>query len=284
MFFNDIVHQLTYSKIIKYADDTVIHFSDRDVYVIENALNKDLELISKYFDENELIINVKRGKTESMLFGTAKRLSTIKNHLEIDYKSSPITFVKKYKYLGYIVDNNLLFTKNFDNSYKRASGRLKLLTRIRAYLTTTAAEQIYKMMIVPLLTYSSTTNLVFNRTQSKKLQSINNRGMSIVNQGKDGAIILSRIENLIHKESCLTVRKCLDLNICENFHQYFHPICHNKNTRNNVLMLKLPISKLEISKKAFYFAGARIYNNVPVHIRKEKDFNDFKTLVKQYFV
>ena len=63
------------------------------------------------FVENELIINVKRGKTESMLFGTAKRLSTIKTHLEIDYKSSPITFVKKYKYLGYIVDNNLLLLR-----------------------------------------------------------------------------------------------------------------------------------------------------------------------------
>ena len=47
VFFNDIVRQLTYSKIIKYTE-----FSDRDVYVIENPLNKDLELISKYFDEN----------------------------------------------------------------------------------------------------------------------------------------------------------------------------------------------------------------------------------------
>ena len=44
-----------------------------------NALNEyysnDLKHIAKYFDENELIINLNKGKTEVMLFGTAMRIS-----------------------------------------------------------------------------------------------------------------------------------------------------------------------------------------------------------------
>ena len=45
--------------------------------------NNDNENIAAYFETNELIINLKRGKTESMLFGTGKRLAKINKELEV---------------------------------------------------------------------------------------------------------------------------------------------------------------------------------------------------------
>ena len=47
----------------------------KDVESIEVKLTHDMNLIVEYFEENELIINLEKGKTEVMLFGPAQRLS-----------------------------------------------------------------------------------------------------------------------------------------------------------------------------------------------------------------
>ena len=41
--------------------------------IIEKLLNDDLVNVSGYFIENELIINLKAGKSECMLLGTSKK-------------------------------------------------------------------------------------------------------------------------------------------------------------------------------------------------------------------
>ena len=77
------------------------------------------ERIAHYFDDNELIINLKKGKTESMIFGTAKRLKKVNADTEVSYRCQNIGNVEEYKYLGNIC-KNLNFNKSFDSVYKRA--------------------------------------------------------------------------------------------------------------------------------------------------------------------
>ena len=71
---NDLVKMVDGCRIQMYADDTVIYTSHRDIKVIENTLSTNMTVIKNWLDKNRLIINLKKGKTESMLFGTAKRL------------------------------------------------------------------------------------------------------------------------------------------------------------------------------------------------------------------
>ena len=100
MYFNDFVHCLENATTIQFADDTVIYISDKDFYVIENKLNKELSKISNYFLKNELTINLNKGKTESMMFGTAKKLSKLPDSLKLKYDYTSIVPTKSYKYLG----------------------------------------------------------------------------------------------------------------------------------------------------------------------------------------
>ena len=60
-----------------YADDTVIFTSSSDFNIIENHLNDDVQSLATWFNENELIMNLKKGKTEAMLFGKSKRLNLV---------------------------------------------------------------------------------------------------------------------------------------------------------------------------------------------------------------
>ena len=65
MLFNDITDAIRHSRIVKYADDTVIYFADKDSKSIQSNLTEDMDLISNWLKENELIINMKEGKTEA---------------------------------------------------------------------------------------------------------------------------------------------------------------------------------------------------------------------------
>ena len=159
VFLNDFPECLQNSRTIMYADDTVIFVADKNKERMEQLLNDDLERIANYFNDNELIINLKKGKTEAMMFGTGKRLAGTDKHLEVSFRGQPINNVKEYKYLGNIVDQLLNFNTNFEKVYKKASGRLKLLKRLRSYITADAAHRIVTMMIHPILTYRSTVKL-----------------------------------------------------------------------------------------------------------------------------
>ena len=134
VFFNDITDVVNHSKVIKYADDTVLYVADKQTQSIQAKLDKDMESIAGWLKENELIINLKKGKTESLLFGTAKRRSMQTEPLEVSVPCptrTTITSTSDYKYLGVHVDGSLSLSSQFEKSFKKASGRLRLLLKIR---------------------------------------------------------------------------------------------------------------------------------------------------------
>ena len=192
IFFNDFGDVLSNSKFVMYADDTVIYCAHKDKSVIEKLLDEDLIRIGSYFDENELIINLKKGKTESMLFGTPQRLAKTDKMLKVSYRQQLINFVEEYKYLGNIVDKNLTFNNSFNKYYKKATSLIKLLAKTRKYLTVLASYNIYTSMIVPVLTYRSIVKLCMTRTQSNQILSVENRAKKIIGTDK-----LPKIDSMI---------------------------------------------------------------------------------------
>ncbi len=104
--------------------------------------------ISKWLDNNRLMINLKKGKTEAMLFGISKRRSMIEE-LNIFFGDKRINVTDSYKYLGTYLDQSLNMRLHLDKGYKKASSKLKLLSRMRPLLNRSAAESIYKAVIVP---------------------------------------------------------------------------------------------------------------------------------------
>ena len=156
----------------------------------------DLEKISAYFHLNELVINLKKGKSEVIHFGSSQRLKKGGNLLNVLYEGNKIDFVTQYHYLCTIIDNHLNSNENFNRSYKRASTGLKLLEHLRPYLTVDATVKVYLSMIVPIMTYSSTLRIPCSETQCKKLQS------------------LDRSSNFIIKSTVTSIDSCLNRDIC----------------------------------------------------------------------
>ena len=60
----------------------------------------DLEKLSAYFHLNELVINLKKGKSEIMLFDLSQRLKKVGKFLNVMYEGNKINFVTQCNYLG----------------------------------------------------------------------------------------------------------------------------------------------------------------------------------------
>ena len=56
---------------------------------------------------------------------------------------------------------------------------------------------------------------------------------------------------------------------------YFERVSHNKETRNNNIILKVPKIKLESTKRAFFYNGIVVYNTLPLGLRTETNYNSF---------
>ena len=279
VFFNDFETCLQQCDVITFADDTVVYKPGTTSEEIEAKINQEIKNIKKYFEENELIVNLKKNKTEAMLLSINKKLSNT-SPLSLKYGDRIINNTTKYKYLSITIDP----TENFNKNYKKAASRLRLLSFIRQSLTPNVTAMVYNTMIRPTITYNFTTNLNITETQKKRLESLDKRAEKITNCGiKRNNIKIESSFQVTRRYACCFVKKCLlNHHANEIFDSYFRAVDHSMNTRNNNKLVKLPRVKLETARSGFYYMGARLYNTLPIEIRSIKTFSSFKKQVKKF--
>ena len=113
---NDIDNCLHHSSIIKYAADTVIYVSGNDSESIQKKLNADILEVHNWLTDNDLSLNLKKGKTETMIFGTSILVKKAAP-LNIQIKGTSINQASSYKYLGTHLYSALVLNGNFNSKY-----------------------------------------------------------------------------------------------------------------------------------------------------------------------
>ena len=67
LYYNTIVHSFTECDPFLYADDTEVHYSDKDLASAQAKINIDFINVDQWLPQNRMIANVK--KTKSLLIG-----------------------------------------------------------------------------------------------------------------------------------------------------------------------------------------------------------------------
>ena len=275
--FNDFPDVLKHSRMIQFADDTVIYVSDKCFHTIERKLNEDLSYIADYLLLNELIINLNKGKTECILFGTSRKLKNFPNGLSVFYRSSKVVNSIRYKYLGSRINQTLNINENFNYLYKQASNKLRMLSAISEGLPQPCISRIYRVMILPALMYNCITSLNMNAGQMQKLQSIRDRAEKLSSTSQENIV------HMIKRKSVVLVKKSLEGLLCDNFTGHFQFNCHGKATTNGNFFLRIPKIKLEFARSGFFSMGVKNFNSLPIEIRQTESIEDFKKKCKTYF-
>lgn len=278
--FNEVESVLCHSKIVTYADDTVIYVPGKSKEDIEKLLNEDFCALVDWLESMHLACNLKKGKTEAMLFGTSKR---VKNQsLNIQHRFNTLSCTPTYKYLGIKLDQTLALRDHIDSAYKKASGRLYLLRRIRPQLTIAAALNLYQSMILPIFMYCSILTSSYSRSFEEKIHNFERRSYHTIykrlNTHDTGKVSIRALQK---RRLCTQVFNCINGNMCSKFANYFEVM--SNNTRNSNKLIRLPYVKLESSKKSFRFVGAREYNKLPIEIRDANTTNEFISLYNKVF-
>ena len=152
ILFNDPYQCLNKYAMLMYADDTVLLYSASSSKLIEETLNHEGNILFDWFNNNNLILNLKPGKTELVIYGTARNLAT-QPEGNVELKGSKINHAIHYEYLSVSLDQHLTMCQKTTKIYKRINQCLKQLTRVRKNVTHSAAETIYVSMIEAISLY-----------------------------------------------------------------------------------------------------------------------------------
>ena len=150
---NDLPSVTTNSKIMMYADDTVLFYSAKKVDEIESSLNEDLRHVNSWVNTNGLSLNPI--KTQFMIFGTPQKLSSITEPMCLKLENHSITQVSTYKYLGVYLDPSLKWKDHIYHSSKKIGSRLALLSRLKRTLPLQSLKLLANSLVLPLFDYCS---------------------------------------------------------------------------------------------------------------------------------
>ena len=151
---NAAYHCLNKCTMLMYADDTVLLYSASSSKLIEETLKHEGNILFDWFNNNNLILNLKPGKTELTIYGTSRNLAT-QHEFNVELKGSKINHATLCEYLGVSLDQHLTMSQQTTKIYKRINQRLKQLRRVRKTVTNSTAETIYVSMVEPISLYGT---------------------------------------------------------------------------------------------------------------------------------
>ena len=147
--------------------------SGSDPQTIADMLSEELESCKKWLTDNKLSLHL--GKTESILFGSKKKLKNIES-FEVRCGEEIIKHVKSVKYLGVQIDDDLSGSSIVKETIKKANTRLKFPYRNKNMLNFECRKTLCSALIQCHFDYScSSWYPGINKGLRNKLQTTQNK-------------------------------------------------------------------------------------------------------------
>ena len=199
----------------------------------------------------------------------------------------------KVKYLGLIIDETLSWQDHIDYIIASLSKFYGIFNKIKHMVPKKHKLTIYNAYVLSKIRYGIEIYGSVNKTQNKKLQVVSNKLLKILfcmsplhstNQLHQGLDILQVID--VYKASVLKfVSLCLRKISLPMFKDYYQSRrnMHDRNLRDfNVLHVPEGYSAMALSSTKIQ--GAKLWNNLPLDIRKLDDVTHFKKALHRHFV
>ena len=151
LYINDINSSSDILKFQLFADDTCIFFSHKNISIIENTLNSELNKVHNWLVANKLSLNV--AKSNVLAFRTKNRNDQPFLNLHINEKK--LNEKTSAKYLGLIFYNKLLWYHHLDHVASKLIKSNGLLAKLRHFIPPTKFNMLYNALIQPHLDYGS---------------------------------------------------------------------------------------------------------------------------------
>lgn len=266
IFINDVVNVVQHTKIKLFADDTLIYIACKanELEATIALLNYDLKLIYEWLCYSKLALNV--NKSKAMLISSNKSL--VLSH-PIYLNEQAIEIVSEFKYLGIIVDSNMLFIQHFESVLKKLNSKFYVLKRSEHKLNFESKKLYVSSLVMPHFNYCASVLFLLNDTQINDFQKVMNRYARLMLKAD---YLTPRIE-MLQKLNWLSVKQTIYLNTILFIHRIaigLSPIylqqhmiktssCHQYPTRRNDEYQLKNYTKAS-SQNSIFYKGLKLYN------------------------
>lgn len=170
IYISDIPRTLAeHTEIKQYADDTVIHTSDRFINKIKKRLQDSAEIIKKYYHKWKIKIN----EEKTILTCFSNRITKQLPDHTLTISNIEVPWTSDMKYLGITFDKHLTLSTHINLTCTKVDSAIRCLYPYMNRNSKIAPElkiHLYKTYIRPLLTYAAPVTLEASKTNLYKLQ------------------------------------------------------------------------------------------------------------------
>lgn len=279
LYINDIVKIINKSRIQLFADDTVIYVMDDKIETIIETLNDELKKVCQWLDNNSLQLNT--DKTKMMIIKNKYCRANCTGNVDVKINNVVIQKVKQFKYLGCIVDENLLFTDHCKYITNKIAKKINVLGRMSwAKLT------VYKTIIAPHFYFCSTLLFLMNNSDIETLQKKQNRALRIIL----GCNRYTKRVDMLNCTNLLSVRQTITYNTMTFIYKMVNYLLpdhllsnctfvkdmheHNTRSRNNFYLNRVGTN---YGQNSLFYKGLKEYNELPDHVKACDSLVSFKS-------
>ena len=136
IYINDICVSSKVFQFYLFADDKNILYADKNLNFLETVVNKELMLVCEWLNSNKLTLNL--SKTNYVIFRPYQKKQSHQVSLKV-FDNNTNDFIeiesKEFvKYLGVIIDSNLMWKYHIDNIAYKISKAIGIIARLRHFV------------------------------------------------------------------------------------------------------------------------------------------------------
>ena len=287
VYCNDMT-TCTKSKMIMYADDTILLVSQKNLNHVSEHLSTEMKNCFHWLVNNRLSMH--KGKTEALILSSKRKRHLTKNfHIKLDEHT--IKPSEAVKYLGLTINSTLSGEEIVASIVSKSVARLKFLYRQSKALDRKTRTLLCKALIMCHFDYAiAAWHQALSKGLKTKLQVAQNKvvrfALDLGPRTHIGQNELDRVGILSVNDRArqLMLNQMYDISrgtAPSYLKDEFKFQVNYYNTRSEDKNFKVPFAK-GISQYNFSVTGAREWNDLPPNVKKLQSKDTFKKAVKIY--
>lgn len=295
LYCADIIKCLKKCRYHLYADDVQVYisFKPEDFESAVEDLNKELGAIAEWSDKNCLVLNP--SKTKYMLFGTERMKRDLPVPLNVMLLGEPVERVEIARNLGLSFDSNLRFEKHVSSCVRNCFYRLKVLYKIRPFLTEELRMQLVESLVLSKLNYA---DIVYGPRLLARTKQLIQRVQNACARFCFAIPYRDHVTPYLNKHFILKMKSRRKLHLaCLLFGVIKHQQPHYLYSRLGWVGSSRECARRQCSKQlvthphksaafrgSFRYAASKIWNNIPPPFKNIGTIGTFKLHLRRYLL
>ena len=289
LFINDLPI-VTNFNVKLFADDTFLSLEGDDIKLLQNKANKELRKVSKWFLDNKLTLNISKSKFMIIKRGNKKS----SQNFVLKFNRKKLEQCESYKYLGIYIDENLSWKEHVRYLCEKLSKMCGIFSKLRHCCNRELLRVVYFALVDSHLQYC---NIIWGNASEKilkpliKLQEKVIRIMYFAPQDHSDMdyifkdLKLLNLDQLNKLAKAKFVYKYKNQKLPPSFDKFLtNNTSHRYALRSQVTQeFKCIWGKTIYGMKMIQYAGAQLWNEIPLEIRSTNSLSEFSKKFKSLF-